>query len=563
MKRAAIYVRVSKAYKRDGEERVTIEEQLADCEAYCQEHGYAIVARYVDKDKYRVRGKLVNPSAARKDRPQYKRMLKAAHAGEFDVIVAWKEDRLYRGMYAAMPLAQALDERRNDLMVELVRETFDRSMLEIKAAMGKIELENIRERMIMGRRARLKRGEVPGGTVRYGYQKDENNQLVVDDAEAEVVRRAFEWYTEGENNMEIRRRLNAGDIPPRNSKLWSKATIQNILTFEGYATGEYTTDLDGESFTIPCPPIISMATWRKAQETREGNKLYRGRNVKEDYLCRGMITCPCGWRWNARSHFDRKRGYRWADYYCSRKGHQPELVHPDCPDTIGAKKLDDYVWQFVVTICENPAIVQQAIDARIAQLRAEQGDIEAEAHGLQRELDRITEERQWIITQARKGRITEEDMEMQLVALDFQALNLRTKRDDKIAAIAVQQQAEHLKAWADQYLADIGRGLQALNSDVTELDEKERASLYSTLEAGRFAEKFDGDRIEALRWAVLEEKRRTVRMLVSEILVVKGENGEKLIIPQLALEIPREYASLAYDDQSLEYIESLVELVPA
>jgi hypothetical protein len=152
---------------------------------------------------------------------------------------------------------------------------------------------------------------------------------------------------------------------------------------------------------------------------------------------------------------------------------------------------------------------------------------------------------------------------MQLVALDFQALNLRTKRDDKIAAIAVQQQAEHLKAWADQYLADIGRGLQALNSDVTELDEKERASLYSTLEAGRFAEKFDGDRIEALRWAVLEEKRRTVRMLVSEILVVKGENGEKLIIPQLALEIPREYASLAYDDQSLEYIESLVELVPA
>ncbi len=49
---AAIYVRVSKAYKKAGETRVTIEEQLADCEAYCQQHGYVIVARYVDKDKY-------------------------------------------------------------------------------------------------------------------------------------------------------------------------------------------------------------------------------------------------------------------------------------------------------------------------------------------------------------------------------------------------------------------------------------------------------------------------------------------------------------------------------
>ena len=181
-------------------------------------------------------------------------------------------------------------------------------MLEIKAAMGKIELENIRERMIMGRRARLKRSKVPGGTIRYGYKKNTDHRLIINDddeeeeeEEAEIVRRVFKWYTQGETNMEIRRRLNAGDVPPRKSNLWSKMTIQNIITFEGYATGEYTTTLDGEVFTVPCPPIISMATWRKAQEVREGNKVYRGRNVKEDYLCCGMIVCPCGWKWGART----------------------------------------------------------------------------------------------------------------------------------------------------------------------------------------------------------------------------------------------------------------------
>ena len=421
--------------------------------------------------------------------------------------------------------------------------------------MGKIELENIRERMMMGRRARLKRGEVPGGPIRYGYEKVDKH-LAVNDKETAIVHQVYKWYNQGETNMEIRRRLNAGDVLPRNGKIWSKVTIQHIITFEGYATGEYTTTLDGEVFTVPCPPIISMATWRKAQEVRESNKFYRGRNVKEDYLCRGMIICPCGWKWGARTcHASKKHKGKWGYYGCQRQGAQPEQVHPDCPGTIGSKKLDDYVWNFVVTICENPAIVQAAIDDRVAQLRAEQGDIEAEAEKLQRGLDHITEERQWVITQARKGRITEDDMDMQLTALDFQALDLRKKRDDKVAAIAVQQQAEQLKVWADEYLADINRGLQVLNTDVAELGAEEQANLYVALEAGRFLDKFDGDKLAALRWGILEEKRRTVKMLVSEVLVVKGENGEKIIVPQLALEIPMEYASLAYNDQSLEYIE--------
>jgi len=561
--RAVLYARVSKAYHLD-DERITIAAQLADGEAYCDEHGYTIVGRYVDKDKYRSRGKMVNPSGARKDRPAYRAMLKAARAREFDVIVAWKEDRLYRGMYAALPLVEVLDERRHDLTVELVKENFDRSMLEIKAAIAKIELDNIRDRMIMGRRVRLERGEVPGGPTRYGYDKKARH-LVINETEAQVVRQVFDWHIQGENNMEIRRRLNGSpDMPsPRNGKVWSKATINNVLTFEGYAIGEYTTTLDGEEFIIPCPPIIPAGTWEKAQETRERNKVYRGRNVKEDYLCRGMIVCPCGWRWTARTCWGGRQRGRSGYYGCTRRNHQPEQAHPDCPGTIGSKKLDEYVWRFVVTICENPALVRQAISARVEELRAEQGSIEAEAEQLQRGLDRLTEERQWVITQARKRTITEDDMAKQLTALDLQARDLRQQRDDKLAAVAVQRQAEYLKDWADQYLSDIRRGLDILNSDVGKLSQREQDSLFESLAAMRFMEKSDGDRLAALRWAILEEKRRTVRTLVREVLVVKGKNGEKVIVPKLALEIPRECASLAYDDQSLEYLERFEELVRA
>lgn len=560
---AVIYARVSRAYKKD-DDRVTIEAQIADSIAYCQEHGYKVVAQYVDKDKYRVRGKLKNPSGEAKDRPAYVKMIKAARNKEFDVIVAWKEDRLYRGMYAALPLSEALDECRNSLRVELVKETFDHKMLGIKAAIAKMELDNIRDRMVMGRRVRIERGEIPGGPIRYGYSKGEDNKLYINEKEAEVVQKIFEWYIQGENNMAIRRRLNASGILPRFKKVWSKMTIQNTLTFEGYATGQYTTTLDGETYTILCPPILSMSTWKQAVEVRKNNKEQRARNVKEDYLCRGMLVCPCGWKWGAKTCTDPryKNPGKVGRYDCSKRHHKPEEVDPACPGTIGSKKVDTFVWNLVVKICKNPEIVQRAIDEKIALLQLEKGEIEAEADSLQRELEKLREERNWIITMARKGVITEVDLSKQLADIEIQSSALRNEHGNKLAAIAIQNQVDSLKQWADKYLRDIASGIQTLEANIEEINEEERTTIYEALQASQFEEKFNGDRLAALRWAILEEKRRTVRMLIKKILVKKGKKpGERVILPQLTFEVPDEYVSLVSHDQSLDYQPTNIESV--
>jgi DNA invertase Pin-like site-specific DNA recombinase len=126
MKRAAIYARVSVPRLQDAEEKVSIEAQVRDCEEVCRAKGYQVVARYIDNAPYRVKGRLVDPSGTRSDRPQYLAMLEAARRGEFDVIVAWKEDRLCRGIYSAVPLGRVLEETK--VAVELVKETFDPGM---------------------------------------------------------------------------------------------------------------------------------------------------------------------------------------------------------------------------------------------------------------------------------------------------------------------------------------------------------------------------------------------------------------------------------------------------
>src|SRR5512139_2636830 len=98
-KRAALYIRVSSEKQA---EKVSPEIQEKDDRAWCDQQGHKVVAVYRDVEKYRANGRLVEPSGTRNDRPQFKRMLKDADSDQFDVIVSWREDRLYRGVNRAM-----------------------------------------------------------------------------------------------------------------------------------------------------------------------------------------------------------------------------------------------------------------------------------------------------------------------------------------------------------------------------------------------------------------------------------------------------------------------------
>lgn len=163
-RRAAIYRRVSSEVQG---ERVSPEVQLSDSEQQARAHGYVVVGVYSDIERYRVRGRLVEPSGSRVDRPAFVRMLADGRAGKFDLIIAWKEDRLYRGVHPAVMVDDLIED--SGVTVELVKETFDRKMLFIKAAIGRMELDSIRERTTMGHRERVRGGLIHGGPVPAGY----------------------------------------------------------------------------------------------------------------------------------------------------------------------------------------------------------------------------------------------------------------------------------------------------------------------------------------------------------------------------------------------------------
>jgi len=163
VKRAAIYVRVStedQAKSKNGqetEEKESPKAQERDCRALAERQGYTVVAVYRDVEKYRLGGKLVEPSGTRAERPQLRAMLADARAGKFDVILAWREDRLYRSYRPMLDVLDCLEE--TNVTIELAKGHFDQNLAPVKAWAARMELQAKHDRCVMGVAGRLAQGK--------------------------------------------------------------------------------------------------------------------------------------------------------------------------------------------------------------------------------------------------------------------------------------------------------------------------------------------------------------------------------------------------------------------
>ena len=220
--RAAIYARVSDKSQAE-EDKISLSEQTIDMEAYCERRGLTIVARYQEVGR-----------GWSKKRPEFQRMLADAREGRFDTIVCWKSDRLSRGMYPAAALMEVVEAYQTRL--EAVMDTIDMKTFGLMAAIGKIELDNFRERASMGKRGKAKQGRMPNGSIPYGYRIGEDGKPVVYEPEAEIVKRIFRQYVhEGMVGLAIARQLAQDNAPTwRPGSRWHNAYVCALLGKEVY-----------------------------------------------------------------------------------------------------------------------------------------------------------------------------------------------------------------------------------------------------------------------------------------------------------------------------------------
>ena len=109
-------------------------------------------------------------------------------------------------------------------------------MLTIMAAMAQQESESLSQNVRLGLKFRNEQGKV---TVNHnwflGYTKDEDGNLIIDEEQAEVVRRIYRSYLYGMSLKQIKRALEKDGIKNGAGHLtWYESNLRQILTNEKY-----------------------------------------------------------------------------------------------------------------------------------------------------------------------------------------------------------------------------------------------------------------------------------------------------------------------------------------
>jgi len=405
-KRAAIYSRVSTAEQAE-DDKTSLTEQERLCREFCQEKGYGISASYQD----------IGSGTTRK-RPSFLEMLGEARQGVFDVIIAWKTDRLARGIYPCSALMEAIEE--SGVTIETVAETFDRTTFEIRAVLGRIEVENIVQRTTMGREAKMRAGHHHVKPA-YGYDYDlETHQWVINETEAQWVEQVFKWYIEGISPNRISQRLNAEGVPTKlNSRLgWAEKTVSDLVCQEYYA-GRCLRNVGRHDkkrrppekwIQIPAPRIISDEVWETAKARRSQNKVRSPRNTKRSYITQHVLECEeCGTRFHVASGWGGS-----PRLMCFRMIRYPQLAPCRLPKSVVYDIVADQLWRGVVQVVGSEEGLEAAVLSNVNRVKGQKETIERRLKEITTKRTNFSTEKDRVISWARKGRISEEQLEYQL-----------------------------------------------------------------------------------------------------------------------------------------------------
>ena len=471
--RAAIYARVSD--KSQAEDKTSLGEQTADMEAYCAHKGLRIVARYQELGR-----------GWSKKRPEFQRMLADAREGRFDVIVCWKSDRLSRGMFPAAALMEVVEAYQ--LRIESVMDAIDMKTFGLLAAIGKIELDNFRERAAMGKRGAAKQGRISTGRPPYGYRVDAVGKPEVVEAEADVVRRIFHDYVyRGLGIQRIAWDLTDDGVPTASGgRTWHESVVHRLLgnpvykgTWAYGRTRNIATDEGNRVFAqpadtwiqVPVPSLVDEETWERAQTAKRARYSAAKRNTTVVYLLQHLLRCAeCGRKFRAHSRWrtHATRGGQRVTYdltvplrYYSCTGSALRLRCREKP-TIKAERLEGRVWDEVKAVLQLPGV----IIAGIAALGEHGGESLAEEQAkVERDLREVQIEEERLVRLYVSSKITEKMLDLQRKFITERMEHLRAKVEDYRTSAAMEvtkeQMAESVQAWAET----VAQGLDTLSAE--------------------------------------------------------------------------------------------------
>jgi site-specific DNA recombinase len=484
--RAAIYARFSSDLQRDR----SIDDQIAVCRDYAARQGYSVVATFSD---HAVTG------ATRHGRAGIQRLLDAAAAGTFDLMITETMSRVGRDEEDRAAIRKRLTFHGVTIMTP-VDGVVTRLTDGIKAVIDSHYLEDLKVMIRRGMAGVIRDGRHAGGRA-YGYRPipGQRGELEIVLEQADIVRRIFRAYVDGDTERSIAATLNAEGVPPPRKSHWRASTLHGhaqrktgILRNELYCgrliwnrtyfvrdpdTGKrlsrHNPPSEWQCSDVPRLRIIDDDLFDQAQRVRASRAHLQGRAAaRPKRILSGLLRCGACGAGMSKKDTSAKR----PRIVCTRM-HDAGM----CSNR-RSYYLDD-IERLVVGGLRDELGTLEAINYFVRCYNNERRRVSTDSGDRRRELDteiaNIDRQIERAVTAIIQGRITEAEAASHLPGLRER----RAQIADELAALGSRPVILALRpAIVESYLRDLARLEEVINSDITAGDEGAARTIRAMIE---------------------------------------------------------------------------------
>lgn len=329
MKTAFSYHRYSKDQQRDG---YSLEVQRNITKKLAEKHHCIISAVYEDEG---ISGATIDK------RPQMLALLEDLKSVKPNYIICVDQDRISRGnefwyIKSLMSRCNTSLITEKEGVINFKEDISQDFLSDIIAAAAKYERGMIQQRIKRAVAERASKGYHVGNLTNiHGYDYKDHS-IVINEAEANLVRRIFNMSAGGQGYTGIARQLNDERIPSKYNGYWTAERIRYILTnrfYCGYIRhGDQIIKGNHE-------PIIDELLFKKAQDTiARRHKVYKTKPTK--YLLTGFLKCD-NCNSNLGGNFKKNNGYYKATTIYKCNGYVSGICHR--PVFLNLDKTEEYV----------------------------------------------------------------------------------------------------------------------------------------------------------------------------------------------------------------------------
>src|SRR6202042_2582926 len=172
-----------------------------------------------------------------------------------------------------------------------------------------------------------------------------------------------------------------------------------------------------EWIEIPAPALVTEESFARAQELLRHNKIRSRRRTITPSVVQGLVGCAkCGY---ALSRTSTQTSARKIHYYkCIGSDSWRKLGGPVCDNRRFVRQdlLDQIVWAEVIRLLEDPTLIQQELNRRLAAARASDPTKKRE-QGLQRELIQVGKGIERLLTAYQEELLSIEQLRQRMPAL--------------------------------------------------------------------------------------------------------------------------------------------------